>query len=349
IPAGAAGAGTGPAFSAPGSVSRVGGLTTANATANATAPTGAPAALLPYAAAAPNTAAVSSAVSPYVPPPAPPPGATVDQKNQNIDQLMQFLESVNQQGNPGHFTDWEDPKITHGPSLAPNLPPISGRALDQNCNGLAAGGLSLMKRYLERCEDQIHSDTGNVAITDFSTNEPVTYVLRQDGLSCVGSTRMTFGVGSSQSNPPTAGNAHENSPKRHRTPAGFFVTVPHWGSSTTIFHEWNSVGLRGLGDENDETEARGVVMHASNGHTKGCLGMPPSRFITMKDLVSYGSVMLNYFPGQIGSSQNHCPSSQRKAYHTHPTQKRITASEHTTDQASVPLLSVPLSVVPGTH
>ena len=113
--------------------------------------------------------------------------------------------------------------------------------------------------------------------------------------------RVTFGAGShTNGGTPTAGNGGGSA----QTPAGFLVTKPHHGR---LYQEWNSVGISGMGSENGNTAGRGVIIHPSNGHTLGCIGIPPSRFVTVKRSIAYGSVVLNYFPGQIGNSQNRCP------------------------------------------
>jgi hypothetical protein len=231
--------------------------------------------------------------------PAPPSDASNSALNQAIQSFMKYLTGVDQNGNPQNFPDWVNPSVIAREQRAPGLPLITGENLDPSCEGLSPDAKNRMRDYLKGCGKVLQNQTGKVAITDFSTNTPTLYVLNANDLSCAGSTRVTYGVGS-HNNPPVAGNNGGSS----QSPAGFLVTKPHHG---TLYQEWNSVGIEGMGSENSNTAGRGVIFHPSNGHTLGCIGIPTSRFVTVKRAIAYGSVVLNYFPGQIGDSQNRCP------------------------------------------
>ncbi len=255
-----------------------------------------------YSAPAAYTAAVpmNPPSTPGIGFPAPPANASPDAMAQAIQSFMNYLTGVDEQGNPQGFPDWTDPKIINNQQSAPGLPLITGTALDASCDGLSEDAKLRMKNYLQGCGGVLQNQTGKVAITDFSTSTPTLYVLNSKDLSCAGSTRVTYGVGS-HGNPPVAGNEGGSS----QTPAGFLVTKPHHGR---LYQEWNSIGIQGMGSENGKTIGRGVILHPSNGHTLGCVGIPPSRFVTVKRALAYGSVVLNYFPGQMGSSQRRCPN-----------------------------------------
>lgn len=277
--------------------------TTRKESASAVAPVGSH--LAYTAAAVPTPAPASNMLNPFAGFTPPPVNASPDVMNQAIQNFMQYMNGVDQAGNPQGFPDWVNPEVIRRGQRAPPLPPISGTSLDSSCSGLNPEALEKMRKYIQDCGANIQSRSGKVAINDFSTNTPSMYILDQDTLSCVGSTRITYGIGS-QSSRPRAGNGHSS----HMTPAGFHVTKPHNG---TLYQEWNSVGLAGMGNENSNTIGRGVIIHPSNGSTLGCIGIPPSRFVTVKNAIAYGSVVYNYYPGQTGSSQNRCPaySSQR--------------------------------------
>lgn len=242
--------------------------------------------------------AVAPSPTPF--PFAPPVGASPEVLSQAIQSFMQYLSGVDQSGNSQGFPDWVNPAVINSTQRAPGLPSITGAALDSDCSGLPASALTMMKDYLNQCRDKLNVVTGKVAITDFSTNTPSMYIIDSRTLECVGSTRVTYGVGSHAST-PNAGNVHQS----YKTPAGFHVTKPHNGR---LYQEWNSVGIAGMGSENSNTVGRGVIIHPSNRHTLGCIGIPPSRFATVKSAIAYGSVVLNYYPGQIGSSKNRCPA-----------------------------------------
>lgn len=252
------------------------------------------------AAYTPAATPVAVAASPTPFPFTPPAGASPEVLTQAIQSFMQYLTGVDQSGNAQGFPDWVNPATVAAGQRAPALPSITGAALDSNCGGLPASAVDMMKSYLHKCGGNLNIVTGKVAITDFSTNTPSMYILDSRTLECVGSTRVTYGVGS-HSSTPRAGNGFSS----HQTPAGFHVTKPHHGR---LYQEWNSVGIAGMGSENSNTAGRGVIIHPSNGHTLGCIGIPPSRFATVKSAIAYGSVVLNYYPGQIGSSQNRCPA-----------------------------------------
>lgn len=234
--------------------------------------------------------------------PAPPANASPEMLQQAIQSFMNYMTGVDQNGNPQNFPDWVNPATVARQSSAPALPTITGQALDPSCDGLPEDAKNRMREYLKGCSSALQMQTDKVAINDFSTNSPVMYILNVKDLSCSGSTRVTFGVGShNRYGAPLAGNGGGSS----QTPAGFLVTKPHQGR---LYQEWNSVGIEGMGSENSATAGRGVIIHPSNGHTLGCIGVPPSRFVTVKRAIAYGSVVLNYFPGQVGSSQSRCPA-----------------------------------------
>lgn len=251
-----------------------------------------------YTPSATPTPAVAVAPTPF--PFAPPAGASPEVLSQAIQAFMGYLTGVDQSGNAQGFPDWVNPSVVSGMQRAPGLPSISGAALDSNCGGLPVAALEQMRGYLNRCGRNLSIPTGKVAITDFSSNTPSMYILDAKSLECVGSTRVTYGVGSHAST-PRAGNGFSS----HQTPAGFHITKAHHGR---LYQEWNSVGIAGMGSENSNTVGRGVIIHPSNGHTLGCIGIPPSRFATVKSAIAYGSVVFNYYPGQIGNSQNRCPA-----------------------------------------
>lgn len=233
-----------------------------------------------------------------------------------IQAFAVFMKNVDLSNNAPKYKDWENPALT-GQGSAPPLPddapsvttpggrapelPNTSTPLDSNCGKLPKEALDRMKAYLKRCGRNVRPASGNVAITDFSTDEPVVYVLKRSDLSCAGSSRVSFGIGS-HGKPPTPGNT----PGGNATPAGFMTTKAHHGEA---YQEWNSIGLRGLGSENNNTEGRGVIMHPSRGHTLGCIGIPFSRFATFKVKLGYGSVVYNYFPGfNGGNSERYCPA-----------------------------------------
>lgn len=242
--------------------------------------------------------APGTAPTPLPMPPAPDPGASIAQIGQAIQMFMQFMGSQNQKQAAQQYSDYVDPNAVLSEGTAPPLP-ITGDVLDSECTGLAPEARKKMQDYIRHCGSSLSNE--NVVITDFSSITPIMYILRRSDMSMVGCSRVGYGS-KSHGNPPIPGNGAQS----HQTPGGFFVTKVHNGEA---YQEWNSIGLRGLGSENAQTINRGVIMHPTNGHTWGCVGIPSKRFAVAKSQIGYGATVLHYFPGQATPSQSVCPRS----------------------------------------
>lgn len=234
-------------------------------------------------------------------PAAPAPDATLPMLTQAISQFLNFSGQVDAQKNPQKFPDWVNPTQVTREARAPGYGNITSQALDPQCPNLPTAAVEKMRKYLAHCQNSLQIPNGLVSIVDFSTNAPVMYLLKKDDLSCAGSTRVTFGTGSHQTQ-PRAGNVSGS----HMTPSGFHITKTHNGA---LYKDWNSIGLFGVGSENSNTVARGVIIHPVRGSvTLGCVGIPETRFAAVKQNLGVGSVVFNYFPNNThNDSQNRCP------------------------------------------
>lgn len=240
----------------------------------------------------------------YPTPPAP--DASLPVMQAAIQAFMQFMNQPSTQKDMAtKYPDYVNPATVSRQSTAPSVDP---RPL-ADCAGLAPAAKEKMKAYLARCGSQLRIPNGNVSIIDFSTSRPVMYVLRQSDLSCVTAVHVGYGVGS-HGNPPRPGNT----PSSLTTPPGFHITKVHNGRA---YQEFNSIGIAGMGSENSNTIGRGVILHPSNGHTHGCIGIPWAQFAQVKRLLGYGTVVYNHFPAQAGGdSEMRCPAYRTRSLRT---------------------------------
>lgn len=237
--------------------------------------------------------------------PTPPsPDASLPVMQAAIQAFMQFMQQPSTQKDAAtKYPDYVNPTAVNRQSTAPSVDP---RPL-KDCGGLSPAAKEKMKAYLSRCGANLRIPNGNVSIIDFSSSRPVMYVLRQSDLSCVTAMHVGYGV-NSHGNPPKAGN----SPSSLMTPPGFHITKVHNGAA---YQEFNSIGIAGMGSDNSNTIGRGVILHPSNGHTHGCIGIPWAQFAEVKKMLGYGTVVYNYFPNQAnGDSEMRCPSYKRTSY-----------------------------------
>lgn len=249
----------------------------------------------------------TTAAAPITYPVAPPPDASLPVLQAAIQSFMQFMAQPSTQANLGAYPDYVNPAVVARQSTAPSVDPTPLK----DCSALPAAAKEKMRGYLQRCGPNLRIPNGNVAIIDFSTSRPVLYVLRQSDLSCVQAVHIGYGVGS-HGNPPRAGNT----PESHMSPPGFHITKVHNGSA---YQEFNSIGIMGMGRDNSNTAGRGVILHPSNGHTHGCIGIPWARFAEIKKQLGYGTVVYNYFPSQSnGDSEFRCPAYRTRSARSTP-------------------------------
>ncbi|MBX3018168.1 MAG: hypothetical protein KF767_09790 [Bdellovibrionaceae bacterium] len=243
--------------------------------------------------------------APLAYPTPPSPDASLPVMQAAIQAFMQYMQSPAGQKNMSKYPDYVNPATVNRQSTAPSVDP---RPL-KDCGGLAPAAKEKMKAYLSRCGSSLRIPNGNVSIIDFSTSRPVLYVLRQSDLSCVTAVHVGYGV-NSHGNPPRP----NNTPSSLATPPGFHITKVHNGRA---YQEFNSIGIQGMGSENSNTVGRGVILHPSNGHTHGCIGIPWAQFAEIKRHLGYGTVVYNYFPSQTNNdSENRCPTYRQSSYRT---------------------------------
>lgn len=87
----------------------------------------------------------------------------------------------------------------------------------------------------------------------------------------------------------------------NQTPSGLLFSVEHNGNK---YNKNNSVGMIGTNSENDNTQARGVVIHGTTGNaTEGCIGLKgvEKEGAEVKEVIEMlkpGSPIFNLFPGK---------------------------------------------------
>ena len=115
------------------------------------------------------------------------------------------------------------------------------------------------------------------------------YFLLSSQGACIDSGTAHIGRGSLKGDGATPGNeSGEN-----ETPPGLLKTAPYDGSA---FNKTTAIDLVGLESQNNKTAERGVVLHASAGPTRGCLGIEPGKWAAIRDkLTDRGCPVFVYF------------------------------------------------------
>lgn len=172
---------------------------------------------------------------------------------------------------------------------------------DAGCVGVSAQATSRMNQFWGLCADKNRSETGNVAINDFSLTPPRMFIMDRSMNRCLLAVDISYGSGS-KGNPPIPGNVYDDP----RTPAGFHITRLHRGM---LYGPTNSLGLAGTGSENSNSQGRAILIHAKEPgkDTIGCIGVPPGDFATVHKALSIGAVVYNHFPNHTdGDSVRKC-------------------------------------------